>query len=418
MLLRTVIVLYAAMSFHGGIETRLRALAFVNQSESAKPVSIANQLGSGLGIPTSGTAPFIFEGNRVYAELVIVRPDGTLHNAFAFVDLGSPSTVISPVLFKELHLGQKKPLAFRVGEMEVSVDSSAVTSDSWLPYSIGNNRNVELLLPAGVMRKYQVVIDYARRTLTFARPGTLHPEGVRVPIRMSEESGLIAVDSKINGQSYPVTIDCGSAYTWLKKSVAQEWLDQHPNWERGTGAVGASNMRMADDGIEAGGTLLRVPAIELGSLHLHDIGALAIGPSSKDGDFIDWYSRKNPVPVIGWFGGNVLRGFRITIDYPNRESYWLSQTALDPHDLDQVGLTLALRNGEYFVAAITTQNGKPSVEGVQVGDKLLKVDALELSTSTWDAIFSAMHGAPGDIRTLHIERNGAPFTVQASIKAF
>ena len=46
---------------------------------------------------------------------------------------------------------------------------------------------MELLLPAGVMRKYQVMIDYARRTLTFARPGTLHPEGVRIPIRMSEE---------------------------------------------------------------------------------------------------------------------------------------------------------------------------------------------------------------------------------------
>jgi C-terminal processing protease CtpA/Prc len=113
-----------------------------------------------------------------------------------------------------------------------------------------------------------------------------------------------------------------------------------------------------------------------------------------------------------------LRGFKITIDYSNRESYWLSQTALDPHDLDQIGLTLTLKNGEYFVAAVTTQNGKPSVEGVQVGDKLLKVDALELRTSTWDAVFSAMHGSPGDIRSLHIERNGVPLTVRASIKAF
>ena len=406
MLLRTAIVLCAAISFQARIETGVRALAVVNQP------------GSGLRIPTSGTTSFIFEGNRVYADLVIVRPDGTLHNAFAFVDLGSPSTIISPVLFKELHLDQKKPLIFRVGEMEVNVDSSAVTSDSWLPYRIGNNRNVELVLPAGVLRKYEVVIDYAQRKLTLARPGTLHPEGIRVSFRMNEETGLIAVDSRINGQSYPITIDCGSAYTWLKKSVAQEWLAQHPNWERGTGAVGASNMRMADDGIEAGGTLLRVPAIELGSLHLHEIGALAIGPSSKDGDFIDWYSRKNPGPVIGWLGGNVLRGFRITIDYSNRESYWLSQTALDPHDLDQIGLTLTLKNGEYFVAAVTTQNGKPSIEGVQVGDKLLKVDALELRTSTWDAIFSAMHGSPGDIRTLHIERNGVPFIVRASIKAF
>ena len=418
MLLRTVAVLLSTMSFVCSAETGLGALAFVNQSESAKAVTAANQTGSSPGIPTSGTTPFIFEGNRIYAELAIVRQDGTLHNAFAFVDLGSQSTIISPSLFKELHLDQKKPLAFRVGEMEVSVDSSAVTSDPWLPYSIGNNRNVELLLPAGVMRKYQVVIDYAQRKLTLAPPGTLHPEGVRVPFRMNEETGLIAVDSKIDGKSYPITIDCGSAYTWLKKSTAQEWLGRHPTWERGTGAVGASNMRMADDGIEAAGTILRIPVIELGSLRLNEIGALAIGPGSKDGDFIEWYSRKSPMPVIGWIGGNVLRGFRITIDYPNRQSYWLSQTALDPHDLDQVGITLEFKGGEYFVAAIAAQNGEPSVEGVQVGDKLLQVDALKLSTSTWDAIFSAMHGKPGNIRILRIERNGKPFKVQASIKAF
>jgi hypothetical protein len=418
MSLRAVIVLYSAMSFLAGIETGLRAPVFVNQSETGKQVATANQIGSGLEMPTSGTAPFIFEGNRIFAEVGIVRPDGTLHNALTFVDLGSPSTIISPALFKEMHLDQNKQLVFRIGEMEVRVDSSVVTSDPSLPYSIGSHRNVELLLPAGVMRKYQVVIDYAQRALTFARPGTLHPEGVRVPFRMNEATGVIAVNSKINGKSYPITIDCGSAYTWIKRSVAQEWLDQHPNWERGTGAVGASNMRMADDGIEAAGTLLRVPAIELGSLRLHEIGALAIGPSTKDGDLIDWYSRKNPVPVIGWLGGNALRGFRITIDFPNRESYWLSQTPLDPHDLDQVGLTLALKNSGYFVAAITTRNGKPAVEGVQVGDKLLRVDSLELRTSTWGAIFSAMHGKPGDIRTLSIERNGEPFTVQATIQAF
>lgn len=99
-----------------------------------------------------------------------------------------------------------------------------------------------------------MAIDYARRTLTFAQPGTLHPEGIRVPFRMNEKTGLIAVDTRIDGKSYAITIDSGSAYTWLKKSAAKEWLDRHPDWERGTGAVGASNMRMADDGVEAAGT--------------------------------------------------------------------------------------------------------------------------------------------------------------------
>ena len=315
------------------------------RSLSTKAGPTDNQPPGGLGIPTSGTVPFVFEGNRIYAELAVVRPDGTLRKSLAFVDLGSPSASISLALSKELRLAPQRPLIFQVGGMAVSVDAGTVASDPSLPYTVDNSRHVELVLPAGVMRKYQVVIDYAQRRLTFALPGTLHPEGIPIPIHANPQTCLIAVDSKIDGKSYPITIDCGSAYTWLKKSAAREWLDKHPEWERGTGAVGTSNMRMEDDGIEAAGTVLRIPEIELGSLRLHQVGALAIGPGSKDGDLIDWYSRKNAGPVIGWLGGNILRGFRITIDYPNQKSYWLSETALDPHDLDQVGLTLAFKHG-------------------------------------------------------------------------
>jgi len=388
------------------------------RSLSTKSGPTDNQTRSGLGMPTSGTVPFVFEGNRIYAELAVVRPDGTLRKSLAFVDLGSPSTSISPALSKELRLAPQRPLILRVGGMAVSVDSGTVASDPSLPYTVDNGRHVELVLPAGVMRNYQVVIDYAQRALTLAHPGTLRPEGIPIPLHMNLQTGLIAVDSKIDGKSYPITIDCGSAYTWLKKSAAREWLDKHPDWDRGTGAVGTSNMRMEDDGIEAAGTLLRIPEIELGSLRLHEIGALAIGPDRKNGDLIDWYSRKNAAPVIGWLGGNILSGFRITIDYPNQKSYWLSQTALNSHDLDQIGLTLAFKHREYFVTAVATQHGKPTVRDVQVGDKLLQVDDFQLSRSTWSAIFSAMHGKPGDIRTLLLERNGERLSRPASVKEF
>src|SRR6516162_9675821 len=97
--------------------------------------------------PSSGTAPFIFDGNRIYAELAFVRPDGTLHKSLAFVDLGSPSTIVSEALFRELQLDQKKPLTFNIGDMPIHVDSSAVTGDTWLPFSIADNRRVEALLP-------------------------------------------------------------------------------------------------------------------------------------------------------------------------------------------------------------------------------------------------------------------------------
>jgi hypothetical protein len=165
------------------------------------------------------------DGNRVYAELAFVRPNGTLRRVLAFVDLGSPSTIVSEALFRELQLDQKKPLTFEVGDMSVHIDPSTVTSDTWLPYSIGDHRSVEALLPAGVLQKYQVVIDYAGRTLTLAQPGTLKAIGVPVPFRINEKTGVIAVDASINGRAYPVTIDNGSAYTWLRKTTVQEWID-------------------------------------------------------------------------------------------------------------------------------------------------------------------------------------------------
>jgi hypothetical protein len=372
----------------------------------------------GAASPSSGTTSLIVEGNRIYAELEFVRPDGTLHKSLAFVDLGSPSMIVSEALFKELQLDGKKSLTLQVGEMPVHVDAGAVAKDAWLPFPISDDRKVEALLPAGVLQKFQVMIDYAKRSLTLAEPGILKPEGTAVTIRVNQETGLIVVDAGIDGKSYPVTMDCGSAYTWLRKATAQRWLAAHPEWERGIGAVGASNMRMADDGIEAMGTLLRIPEIQLGALRLPQIGALAIGPSKTNWDFMDWYSKKNPVPVIGWLGGNVLRGFRITIDYPNRTSYWLRQADLDPQDLDQVGLTLEAKGGAYFVSAIATQKGKPTVEGVDVGDKLLQIGGLQTKAATRGMIYEAMHGKPGELRALLLERNGKQFTIHASVMTF
>ena len=367
---------------------------------------------------TSGTARLILDGNRIYADVEFVRPDGTARKALVFVDLGSPSMVLSKQLYEELHPGLSRSLTLRLGGMTVAVESSAVTPDSWLPFSIGGDRQVEGVLPAGVMQKYQVRFDCARRAITLAQPGTLRPEGAAVPFRVNEKTGLIAIEASIGGETYPITIDNGSGYTWIRKSAALAWLARHPEWQRGSGAVGPSNMRMADDGIETAGVLLRIPEIKLGSVRMQEVGALAIAPDNSGHDFMDWYSAKNAVPVIGWLGGNVLRAFRITIDYPGHLTYWVRQGRIDPHDLDYIGLTLISRQGDYFVGGIVTQDGKPTVTGVQAGDKLVQIGALGTHLASRRAIFAAMHGKPGEVRALILERDGARIERQARVTAF
>lgn len=365
----------------------------------------------------SGSVPFVLDGNRVYAEVEFIAPQGQPRKALVFVDLGSPSMVVSNELYEELNPGANAVLDVRIGSMDIPMESRLVTNDVWFPFPIGKDRKVEGLLPAGILQKYQVTFDYAAHRMTVAKAGDATPRGTPVPFRLNAMTGLIAVEATIDGQTYPITIDNGSGFTWIRKSAAQEWLARHPDWQLGTGAVGPSNMRMAEDGIEAGGALLRIPEITLGSLRVQHAGVLAIGLDDQGHDFMDWYSTKNALPVIGWLGGNVLRHFRITIDYPQKMSYWEPQSALDVDDFDYVGLTLAWRHGEYYVAGIATQE-RPTVKGVQVGDKLVQIGKLQTRGASREAIFAAMHGRPGQVRLLIVERAGIRSAVRTRIATF
>ncbi len=315
-----------------------------------------------------GTTTFVLDGNRMYATLDFVRPDGTLHRALAFVDMGSASMVVRIALFRELQLDQRKPLSFKVGRVDVEAPAAAVESDAREPSSIGAEFKVEGVLPASVLQRFAITIDYQRHTLTFASSGTMTaPEGVPVPFHQNPITGLIAVDVSIGGNPYALTIDNGSAYTWVNRHAVNGLLARHPEWVRGVGAVGASNMMMSGESTETSGTLLRIPMIECGPMRLHDVGVLAAGPGRgpDNVDFFDWYAQKNAVPVIGWIGGNVLKQFRLTIDYANHVSYWQRQRDADVDDLDQVGLTLRWDGHRYIVAAVATKTGQPTVEGIQ-----------------------------------------------------
>lgn len=229
------------------------------------------------------------------------------------------------------------------------------------------------------------------------------------------------MQAEIAGRTYAVTIDNGSAYTWFREETAKFWLRANPKWERGVGAVGASNMMMADDRGEAAGTLLRIPEIGLPGLRLLNVGALAPGGGRRlpgDLNLFDWYSKKNAAPVIGWIGGNVLKSFRLTIDYPNHTLYWLKFAEPEGDDLNQVGLTLASRMGEYRVAGIALKNHRSTVQGVAVGDQLVEIDGLKTKAATWGQIYTALHGKPGETRRLILQRGASTITVRVPVTAF
>jgi hypothetical protein len=65
---------------------------------------------------SSGTVPFVLDGNRAYARVEFILPDRKPRNALVFVDLGSPAVTLSKKLYADLDPGSRKTLELRIGE--------------------------------------------------------------------------------------------------------------------------------------------------------------------------------------------------------------------------------------------------------------------------------------------------------------
>jgi hypothetical protein len=396
----------------------------------------------------SATVPVLFDDNRMFVDLAFVRPDGSVRKARAFVNMGAIGLVLDYPLYRELGADKDNTVTMRLGDMPVRIDARAIqtvqqSSNFTIQLNPFHRRaehapapppppgeedpmaalsgplHVEAELPSGVLQTFVVVADYGARTLTFATPGTIAPQGIAVPFRLNPKTGFMTVDLVIDGQKHAMVIDDGG----FRREAAGDLISAHPDWVISDTAIGEANLTMDGSGLDANSPVLRLPRADIGALHLEKIGVAGLGMGSFFGRVIggwfwDYYSTKAGERVDGWIAGNVLKGYRITLDYAHRMSYWLKQSDLDPHDLDQVGVTLEHAQGGYAIAAIATKNGQPSVPGVQVGDIVVRIDGLVTATATHGQILTALHGKPGDTHALEIERDGKSRSIQASVTAF
>ncbi len=190
------------------------------------------------------TVPLIVEGDQLLVELDAVRPDGSTRKLLANVNMGQSHPGLQAHVYKELAIDQGRAFSFRLGGIPVSVDAPAVESleDAAPPdRQLGPfffPQKVEAWLQASVLEQFDLVLDYADRTMTLAAPGSVPHDGTAVPLRLNEKTGLVTADLVVDGRPYPIVIDCGSAYSWIRQSTAGQWRRTHPDWQRAEGAVG------------------------------------------------------------------------------------------------------------------------------------------------------------------------------------
>jgi hypothetical protein len=375
----------------------------------------------GTDEPLSVTLPFTLDHNRMIVDVEFVRSDGTVRPARAWVDTGNEVLILSKPLAHDLgidvsgvkdkglqvELPAPAPL-LRFGGLLVrteGVKTEVLPSDS-----VWQGLPADFNLPVSLLRNEHLVFDYPARSFTIARPGVLKPEGVAIPCRVNAETGLFMVTAVIDADTVQMGVDNGSAGTWVSDSLTKAWTTRHPAWPRATGAAGSANFFGFP--FESEGVLMRLPELKIGPVRAQDVALLGL-----DQSFFNWYSGKSAGSVLGFIGSNVLRNFRLEVDLPNQMTYWTAGPPDKLNDLDIVGLTLRPEaDGSFTVVGVVSEGGRPTVDGVQPGDRLIRVDGLEVTGATMGAVVDALRGRPGSKHTVVLERAGRRFTVKAEVK--
>jgi len=89
-----------------------------------------------------------------------------------------------------------------------------------------------------------------------------------------------------------------------------------------------------------------------------------------------------------------------------------------PNDLDKVGLTLLSVGDNYLIAGIVSHDGKLTVTGIDPGNRPIRIDRMNVTGASREAVLSALRGKPADIHAITVDKDGKEIAVQAQVVHF
>jgi predicted aspartyl protease len=279
------------------------------------------------GVVDHVTVPLLVEGNRPFIDVTFHLPNGSTRTARFLIDSGGGRFLMTESLARDLGLhpgpvqeedGEKfaiadvPPKAF-VGDFPLKLNPARVlifAQENLLPKAAPGH--ADGLFPGHVLAQYHVVFDYPKNTFTLALPGVLIPKGSAAPMPVSTPSGFPRTEIEVAGLRYGFLIDTGASFTMVSEVLLKSWGHDHPDWPRHPGAVG--------DAATLGGGVLEtmlVPGGRWGGQQLQEFGVV----SQREGTFERYMSSMMTAPIVGSLAGNVLKRFRLELDYPNAKLY-------------------------------------------------------------------------------------------------
>ena len=274
------------------------------------------------------TVPLLVERNRPFVEITFRRTDGLLRLAQFLIDSGGGGFLIVESLARELGLEWGELISEEgaalgvatvtpnasVGGFLLGLDPERVfvllNTDNILPNAAPGH--AEGMLPGHVLAQYHVVLDYPNGAFTLAQPNVLTPTGEPLPISVSAPQGFPRTEIEVDGVIHGFLVDTGASFTMVSEVLLKSWGTAHLDWERHEGAVGEATT--------LGGTTLETMVVHNAWWGRHQLRELGV-VSQHEGTFEHYMSSMMAAPIVGSLAGNVLKHFRVEIDYMNSVMY-------------------------------------------------------------------------------------------------
>jgi len=276
-------------------------------------------------VPDHVTVPLIVEGNRPFIELTLEGPKGRRTARF-LVDSGGGAFGMTETLVRDLGLTWGTPFTEEGHQIAVLTSAPKAFVGAFPlalnPERVGVDLGVQSILPdaapradgmfpGALLARYHVIFDYPAGTFTIAQPGVLRPAGDSLPMPVGKESGYPRTELQIAGETFGFLIDTGASFTIVSDALLNKWKAAHADWPVQQGAAGEAATL-------GGATLqtIQLPGATWGTRTLPPFGMV----SQREGVFVR-NSRMMAAPIVGSLAGNVLKHFRVELDYPNQTLY-------------------------------------------------------------------------------------------------
>jgi hypothetical protein len=360
------------------------------------------------------------EGGAPIVTLNLKRIDGRMRPARLVFDSGGGAMILDEGLANDLGLQPTGepitdggvrfvptvPPVAQFGSTVV-VLSSSKTFIHMGKSSFDTRERVEGMLPGKALEPYQVVLDYPKQRFTIAPSGCVRHRGEHVPSPFLPASGHPGITVTVDGAKYGLLLDTGSRATLAGRDLLERLSAAHPSWPHSIGASGTADMP-GSDGREF---LLRVPELVWGNFHIRNVLFVSRPDATYSPDHFE-----TPEPIMGALGGNVLKNFRIEIDYPHGQTY-LEQSADDAgSDMNSAGLVLDVDAAHNLVVqAVSTTAPALTKRRIRPGDEILEIDGKRESPWTIIDASNALAGAVGERKQLVIRRGGKTLSTSVAV---